>query len=399
MGDPSYHLPLIEDQSAHWLELLRQWCEIPSGTYDLQGLKRMADALAGAFGVFGDVHRIDLPQTAQIDSAGNEVSVPLGQMLSIVRRPDAAIRVLLVIHYDTVYGPENPFRSVAILPDGRWNGPGVVDAKGGIVVMLAALHALEASPFAEKIGWEVILNPDEEIGSPGSAALLDEAARRNHFGLLFEPALPDGSLVGERKGSGNFTIVVRGKAAHAGRDFAAGRSAIVALANLIIEAAKRSGGITLNCGNISGGGAVNIVPDLAIGRFNGRITKRNEAERITQIFGELIAEANSRDGIRATLHGSFSSPAKVLDEKSLKLLELARVCGREIGLELSWRASGGTCDGNRLAAAGLPLIDTMGPVGGELHSPGEYLLPHSIAERAKLTAIMLMRAAKGEIAG
>jgi len=267
----------IDQRQDHWLNILRDWCAIGSGTHHLAGLKTMADALAAEFGVFGDVKRIDLPPSTQIDSAGNEVSLPLGQALSIVRRPNAARRVLLVIHYDTVYSPGNPFRQVSVLPDGRWSGPGVVDAKGGIVVMLAALHALEASPLAEKIGWEVILNPDEEIGSPGSASLLDEAARRNHLGLLFEPALPDGSLVGERKGSGNFTIVIRGKAAHAGRDFAAGRSAVVALAELIVQAAVRSGGITLNCGQISGGGAVNIVPDLAIGRFNARVNRKEEA--------------------------------------------------------------------------------------------------------------------------
>src|SRR6185503_18576279 len=99
---------------------------------------------------------------------------------------------------------------------------------GGIVVMLTALRALERSPFAEKIGWEVLLNPDEEIGSPNSSALLVEAARRNHLGLIFEPAMSDGSLVGSRKGSGTFTATIKGRAAHAGRDFANGRSAILA---------------------------------------------------------------------------------------------------------------------------------------------------------------------------
>jgi glutamate carboxypeptidase len=385
----------IDERKDHWLDLLRAWCAISSGTHHPPGLKKMADALCDAFGVFGDVRRIDLPHTLQIDSAGNEVSLPLGQALSIVRRPEALRRILLVIHYDTVYGPENPFDHVTVLPDGRWNGPGVVDAKGGIVVMLAALHALEASPLAEKIGWEVILNSDEEIGSPGSAGLLDEAAGRNHVGLLFEPALPDGSLVGERKGSGNFTVVVRGKAAHAGRDFAAGRSAVVALADLIVQAAQRSGGITLNCGQISGGGAVNIVPDLAIGRFNARVSRKDEAELIVDLLRKLVAEANQRNGIAANLHGTFSSPPKTLNQPAIELFEAARACGKELGIEINWRSSGGTCDGNRLAAAGLPLIDTMGPVGGDLHSPTEYLIPGSIAQRAKLTAMLLMRIAAG----
>ena len=390
---PTSPLSLIDDRHQHWLDLVRDWCAISSGTQYLPGLAKMADALAAEFGVFGDVHRIDLGPSTQIDAAGREVSLPIGQALRIVRRPSAPVRALLVIHYDTVYGPDNPFKSVTVLPSGHWNGPGVVDAKGGIVVMLAALHALESSSVAEKIGWEVILNPDEEIGSPGSAHLLEEAAGRNHFGLLFEPALPDGCLVGERKGSGNFTIVVRGKAAHAGRDFAAGRSAIIALSKIIVEAAEKSGDVTLNCGHISGGGAVNIVPDLAIGRFNGRISKKEEGQRIIDLLSELVAQANQSDGISATLHGSFSSPPKPLDARTLELFETARSCGRELGMDLTWRSTGGTCDGNRLAAAGLPLIDTMGPVGGDLHSPSEYLISESIAQRAKLTAMVLMRAA------
>jgi glutamate carboxypeptidase len=386
-------LSLIDDRRDHWLDLLRDWCAISSGTHHLPGLAKMADSLAAEFSIFGDVQRIDLPPSTQIDSAGKEITLPLGQALRIVRRPAAPVRALLVIHYDTVYASDNPFNRVTVLPSGRWNGPGVVDAKGGIVVMLAALHALESSPVADKIGWEVILNPDEEIGSPGSAALLEEAARRNHFGLLFEPALPDGSLVGERKGSGNFTIVVRGKAAHAGRDFAAGRSAIIALSKIIIEASEKRGGITLNCGHISGGGAVNIVPDLAIGRFNARISEKEEGQQIIDLLSNLVAQANQSDGISATLSGSFSSPPKPLDPRTLDLFESARLCGRELGLDLTWRSTGGTCDGNRLAAAGLSLIDTLGPVGGDLHSATEYLIPESILQRAKLTAMVLMHAA------
>ena len=106
---------------------------------------------------------------------------------------------------------------------------------GGLVILLKALEALESSPLAAGLGWEILLNPDEELGSPGSLPLLREAAGRNHLGFLFEPCLPDGSLVSIRKGSGNFTAVVLGRAAHAGRDFHAGRSATVALAELITK--------------------------------------------------------------------------------------------------------------------------------------------------------------------
>ncbi len=111
------------------------------------------------------------------------------------------------------------------------------------------------------------------------------------------------------------------------------------------------------------------------------------------LLRELTAKTGEGDGISVTLHGSFSSPPKALDAASLKLFEAARECGEELGMAVNWRASGGTCDGNRLAAAGLPVIDTMGPVGGDLHSQSEYLIPESIAQRAKLTALLLIKAA------
>ncbi|MBV8781661.1 MAG: hydrolase [Phycisphaerae bacterium] len=379
------------------LTQLKSWCAIPSGTYNLPGLSAMADALADAFSPLGTVRRIDLPTIHEIGSDGHETSVQLGQLLSITCRPELPRRVLLAIHFDTVYPAGDPFDHVTEQSDGTWIGPGVVDAKGGIAVMLFALGQFERLPIAKHIGWEVILNPDEEIGSPGSASFFIEAARRNTIGLLFEPALPDGMLVGERKGSGNFTIVVRGRSAHAGRDFLAGRSAIVALSRLIATVADRAGKLTLNCGLIDGGSAVNIVPDLAIARFNGRASSDAEAAAVQQLLIDAVAEANQLDGISATLHGGFTSPPKPLTPASESLLNAAQDCGREMGLNLTWRSSGGTCDGNRLAAAGLPLIDTLGPVGGNLHSPREYLLRHTVAERAKLTVGLLARFAEGRI--
>ena len=150
-------------------------------------------------------------------------------------------------------------------------GPGVIDAKGGLVVLLTAIDAVERSDLAGNLGWELFLNTDEEIGSPGSAAFFAEAAKRNHLALLFEPAMPDGALVSERKGSGNFSLVVRGRAAHAGRDFSAGRNAIVAAADFAVAVHRLNGTIpevTLNVARIDGGGPANVVPDLAVCRLN-----------------------------------------------------------------------------------------------------------------------------------
>jgi glutamate carboxypeptidase len=378
--------------------LLREWSAINSGSRNLHGLARTCDAVRAEFATLGgELRLLDLAPEQVIDSAGNVVASPLGKAISIVKRPRAPVRVLLNIHYDTVFGPEHPFQSVRQTDEDTLVGPGVVDAKGGLVVMLTALRAFEQSSVADRLGWEVLINPDEEIGSPGSTPLLREAAMRNQFGLLFEPAMSDGNLVGARKGSGNFTAVVRGRAAHAGRDFQQGRSAIVALAELITRVdAIQSGieGATINCGKVEGGGALNIVPDLAIGRFNARATTPEQARLIESRFTDLARDvARARDGISIDLRGGFHAPPKVLDEPTMRLMNLILNAARQLGMNLTHQPSGGASDGNKLAAAGLPVVDTLGPVGGNLHSDREYLKIRSLAERAKLTALVLIQLA------
>ncbi len=348
-----------------------------------------------------DVHKIDLPAAATIDSRGKTIERPLGRAILASTRPNAPLRALLNIHYDTVYGRDDPFQRVEMIDATTMRGPGVADAKGGIVTMLAALRALESSARAERIGWEVLLNSDEEIGSPGSAAVIAEAARRNHLALVFEPAFSDGALVDARKGSGTITAIVRGRAAHSGRDFAAGRSAIVALAILIIRldaAQVGQSGITINCGGIEGGGATNIVPDLAIGRFNVRATTPDDQRLIDGIFAKAADEVRRRDGISVELHGGFNSPPKSFDPRSEKLMNHLIACGRELGMTLTHRPSGGVSDGNKIAAAaGIPVIDSLGPVGGDLHSDREFMRTDTLPQRAKLAALLMLKLAAGEI--
>ncbi|MEA2711635.1 MAG: glutamate carboxypeptidase [Phycisphaerales bacterium] len=396
-------LEQIDARTPELIERLRRWSKINSGTYHLAGLSKMFGELREAFSSLGgEMREVELPPARSIDSRGDAILTPLGKALVVRKRPAAALRVLLVIHYDTVFPADSPFQQTAWVDEETLRGPGVVDAKGGIVVMLAALAALEASPWAAKIGWEVILNSDEEIGSVGSAALLKEAAARNHLGLVFEPAFADGSIVGPRKGSGNYTVVVRGRAAHAGRDFDKGRNAIVALAEIITRVTKSSpvaAGTIVNCGQIEGGGpATNIVPDLAIARFNVRVNEPAEQLQVFTSFEAAAREVRLREGITVALEGGFTSPPKPLDERSKKLLEHILVCGRELGMNLNVVPSGGTCDGNKLAAAGLPVVDSLGPVGGELHNDREYVRVSSIPQRAKMTALLLMKLASGAIA-
>lgn len=391
----------IDAQHAAMCSRVMRWAEINSGTGNLAGLEQLAVELRREFDVLGGrAEDVPVEPATSIDAGGRMVSVQLGSALRITKRRDAPLRVFAGIHMDTVYPPDHPFQTVSTLGPNTLRGPGVADAKGGLAVMLTALEALERSPYAAGIGWEVLINPDEEIGSVGSAPLLERAARENRLGLVFEPALPGGALADRRRGVGNFTIVVRGRAAHAGRDFASGRNAIVAAAEMTVRLHALNDvlpGVTVNVSRLEGGAAGNVVPDLAVCRVNVRTRTPGDESLVREKMDELVASVRSRDGITAQLHGAFTAPPKIPDQPTLELMGHVTECGRGLGLPIEWKPSGGACDGNRLAAAGLPTIDTLGPRGGDLHSPTEYLLLDSLTERAKLTALLLMKLASGEI--
>ena len=267
--------------------------------------------------------------------------------------------------------------------------------KGGIAVMFAALTAVEASPFAGAIGFDVVLNADEEVSSLGSAALLREAAARCHLGLTYEPALPDGTLAGGRKGSGNFSAVVRGRAAHAGREPEKGRNAILAASDLALRlAALVRPGVSLNPAKIDGGGPNNIVPDLAVLRFNVRPATLADQAAVEAAIAAAVAAVAAQHDVTIMLDGGFARPPNPLDANQARAFELVRACGLALGRRVAWRDTGGVCDGNNLAATGLAVVDTMGVRGGAIHSADEFVLVDSFAERAELSALVLMRVAQ-----
>jgi glutamate carboxypeptidase len=328
------------------------------------------------------------------------VARPLGDALHLRLRPEAPRQVFLNIHMDTVYPPDGPFQSVTPLQAGLLRGPGVIDAKGGLVILLTCLEMLERTPWVKNLGCEILINPDEEIGSPGSRPLFAQAAARNQLGLIFEPAQAGGTLVSQRRGLGNFTFIIHGLAAHAGRDFAKGRSAVVALADLVtqlhaLNAAHPS--VIVNVGRVEGGGAVNIVPDLAIAHVNMRTTEIADEALLRGAFEAMVQQLNARDGIRAELHGDFPAPPKKLDPATKALLQTITDCASTLGLQLGWRETGGVSDGNRLAALGLATVDSLGPRGGNVHNPQEFIHLDSLVERARVAALFLMKFAAGQI--
>lgn len=395
-------LAFIHEQAEHMTHMVMEFSAINSGSYHVEGLGRMAQALRDHFQWLNAEEEIlDLQPLQKVGSDGELSAVPLGQALRWRKRPDAPVQIFLGGHYDTVFDRDHPFQTPEFLDTNTLRGPGVADLKGGLVVMLKALEALERSEEASQIGWEVLLNPDEEIGSPGSDPLLKEAAGRNHLGLIYEPSLPDGTLVCERKGSGNFTLVVRGKAAHAGREHHLGRNAIVRLADAITRIDGLNGQqaeLTVNPGIIEGGSALNTVPDLAMLRFNIRVASMEQQYWVQEQL-EHVLEALRKDypHDEFALHGGFTRPPKRYSEQDRPLWEAVQRCGEMLNIPIQSRATGGCCDGNNMAAYGLSNIDTLGVRGAHIHSDQEYVLLDSLSERAKLSALLLLQLASGEI--
>lgn len=376
------------------------WCAISSGSRNLEGLEAQLAALeATAARLPCEVERVPLAPSHEVgdDGAIREQRHPDALKLSV--RPDAPVQIVLTGHYDTVYPAGTRFLEVRRRPDGALHGPGVADMKGGISVMLAALEAFETHPAREAIGWTALLSPDEEIGSLASAPVLAELGARGHLGLTYEPAMPDGALAGARKGSGNFHLLVRGRAAHAGRAFHEGANAVAAAARLagaLHDLNGRREGVTVNVARIAGGGPLNVVPDTAVVRFNVRVPDAAAAAWIEAAVREITATPLG-EGLSAELHGGFTRPAKPVDAAQTELMAAVEAAGRLLGQPIVFKPSGGVCEGNNLHAAGLANIDTLGVRGGDIHSEAEYAWPDSFVERAQLSALILMKAAAGDI--
>lgn len=390
------YLDLIDHASSEALILLETWVNINSWTENLDGISQMADQLKSTFGSLSD--RVKETPLQPIKKIGlqNISELKIGNFLSLSKRSDAKRKILLGGHMDTVFPPTSSFWQAKIVED-KMIGPGTADMKGGLIVLYLGLLAFEKSPFATKIGWEIFVNPDEEIGSIGSKKILKSLAPQFDIGILFEPSFSDGAIVGQRKGSANYTIIAKGKAAHVGRDFHLGKSAITALARLIVKLEtlqNQAAGLTINIGHIQGGGPVNIVPDLALCKINIRFSHNNDLLYVDKTLLELSNEEKETTGISIEIHKEACRPPKLLDQKTEILYQQFKKCAAELNQPLFVRPTGGVCDGNILAHEGLANLDTMGAIGGNIHTPEEYIYLESIPQRAKLLALFLMNYAE-----
>jgi glutamate carboxypeptidase len=385
----------IAARAGELLEDLRRHVDLPTGGGNTEALDETRTIFTDRLQKLGA--KIELvpgvPKADWLYEAGTRGVVPPTAICRRIR-PDS-LNVLLCGHLDTVHDPKSSFRHLSMAPDGKTaTGPGCVDMKGGLVIAVTALEALEEEGLGTS--WGFIFNSDEETGSFHSAAAIEAEAKNYNIGLVVEPAMPDGGLVIERPGSGQFMIECRGKAAHVGRDFASGVSAVNALAGCLQQVAAMpdpAKGIIANVGPLEGGVAANVVPDRARAWGNVRFPTMELSEKLGRRLDALQTPLDAMPSVTVTR--SFNRPAKPMTKETETLALKARTVAEDLGQKLPFGKTGGVCDGNNLQAAGLPTIDTLGVRGGGLHTPKEWIEIPSLVERSELLAILILRLCEG----
>ncbi len=377
-------LRYFEQDLARMVETIRALVEIESPSDNKAALDRISSFLAGKFEALGgriQLHRSEFGDSLQIDFAGRSGAGPVNQ------KP-----VLLLGHYDTVY----PLGTLAQMPckieveNHRLRGPGVLDMKSGIALILHSVAALQAWHGKLPRPVTVFLVSDEEVGSHSSRKLTETLAKKSSAVLVPEPAAGlRGAVKTERKGVGEYTVCVKGIAAHAGLDPGKGHSAILELAKQIAVVAKMNNfrkGVSVNPGVISGGTRTNVVAAEASVGLDVRIKNANQAKGIDRKLRSLRPFDTH---CKLDVSGAINRMPMERTAGVAALYKTARDIAAQIGWKLEEAAVGGGSDGNFTAAMGIPTLDGMGGVGDGAHALHEFIVISELPRRALLLAGMI----------
>ena len=372
-------LSYVQARQSEITALLRRFVECESPSDDPAAVNRFVELVSDTVSGFAKVKTV----------SGGKFGKHLVAEMELPGRRKSG-QILALGHSDTVWPLGTlrgmPFREA----DGRLWGPGVLDMKAGIAFFLFAVRALRelAIPVPSKVVLQ--LNSDEEVGSESSRALTEKNAARSTAVLVLEPGTGlEGKLKTARKGVGDFTVTVHGRASHAGVDFTNGASAILELARQLDRIASFTNlqrGITVNPGVISGGTRSNVVAALAQAEVDIRILRLKDAPVLEKKFRSL-KPFDKRCSIEIT--GGLNRPPMERTAEIVKLFRTAQKLARELGVEIQESLTGGGSDGNFTAALGIPTLDGLGGVGEGAHAVNESILTDRIADRTALIAKLL----------
>ena len=371
-------LSMFEPRLEGMVDLLRRLVELDSPSNDKAAVDTFSAFLAGQFQEMGaKVERVPQGET------GDHLLVRWGGRTG---------QALIICHMDTVWpvgtAAARPFR----VENGRAHGPGVCDMKGGIAIVLYALRVLSELDQLPRKQVVVLLNSDEELGSPTSRSLIELEAKQSDYVLVMEPdTSPEGTATTSRKGVGRFHLMIRGRASHAGRDHEKGISAVEELARQILELHKLTdygAGITVNVGVVSGGMRPNVVADEAWADVDLRVKTARQGE---EMVDAILSLKPSKAGIQLEITGAMNRPPMERSPHIIGIYEKAKELGARLGLTLDETSTGGGSDGNFTAALGVPTLDGLGVSGDGPHSVDEYAVIESLPQRAALLATLLLQ--------
>jgi len=372
----------ISTAEPDFLADLERLVNIDSGSYTKAGVDEVGRWVGGALrGLGADV--------------AIEANAELGDTVVGRLAGAAGPRVLLIGHLDTVFAPGTAAQRPFGTRDGRARGPGVTDMKAGLLCGLYALRALAALGPLPRLVF--IANPDEEIGSPASGAIIRREAAEADYALVLECARANGDIVSARKGVVDYELHLRGRAAHAGVEPEKGRSAVVEAAHKTVALTALNGrwpGVTVNVGVIRGGTRPNVVADECELQVDLRAPAREPMEAAEAELRAICAASTVAD-VTCQLRERNRHWPMEKSPPTAALVERAVALAGRLGFELNDAATGGASDANTTAAMGVPTLDGLGPVGGLDHSPGEYLELDSIVPRTTLLAALLLSLATG----
>lgn len=362
------------------VKLLERLVNIDSGTFSARGLDQVGTLLEQEFKALGA--RVEMVSAAPA----------LGRNVVARFAGSGKGRILLMAHMDTVF-PDGAARARPFRIDGkRAYGPGVMDNKGGIVSAIAALKLLRAQKFTDYAALTVFINTNEETGSRGSRALIEQLARSHDVVLNLEPGREPDGLVVERKGSAVVNLEVKGKAAHAGIAPDQGRNAAMEAAHQVLQLGKLGDAdkrTTINFTVLKAGERSNVIPDSASAQADVRVAVPSEYARLQRDLTRVAATRLIPDTeVTATL--TPGSPPMARNAATDALAARAVTIYAELGRQLSLQSTGGAADANYSAGAGVPTIDGLGVVGGAIHTPEEYADLDSFAPRFYLLARLIM---------
>lgn len=379
-------LDLAESHKEPTLAFLKTLVDQDSGSTDEAGLSAVAAIAVEELKELGA--KIETHKAVEPGKAENVVATMEGT---------GKARILMMAHMDTVFregdAAKRPFR----IENGRIYGPGVVDDKGGIALGVSALKILKELGFKDFATLTLLLNSSEEIGSPGSRALIEETAKRHDVVLNLEPGRPADGLVTHRKGSGKAYVTVKGKSAHAGVAPESGRNAAAELSHQVLGLGglgDKDKGTSFNFTVLKAGTASNIIPEDAEGVADVRVRTTDEFDRVER---DLREKSQSRliPDTTVTVRLERNFPPMPKNDATDALAAKAQEIYGEVGRKLVLEGSGGAADSSIAAGAGVPAIDGLGIVGGEIHTPNEYGEADSVAPRLYLLTRLIMETAKG----